>query len=135
MQYDEFRAMNSAIVLAATARPSAQAIALNAVARWAIFNDPTWRKGEYRKNPKDGLALARGQLAVPCVEEYLHVEAQRPGVILPAFLEEALRPGGIRCDAVRCSLWTSRSAGQVGASSRSSISCYRDVTIPKSRKI
>lgn len=50
----------SAIVLAATARPSAQAIALNAVARWAIFNDPTWRKGEYRKNPKDGLALARG---------------------------------------------------------------------------
>jgi homoserine O-acetyltransferase len=50
----------SAIVLAATARPSAQAIAMNAVARWAIFNDPTWKKGEYRKNPKDGLALARG---------------------------------------------------------------------------
>src|SRR5512144_313476 len=50
----------SAIVLAATPRPSAQAISLNAVARWAIFNDPTWKKGEYRKNPKDGLALARG---------------------------------------------------------------------------
>ncbi len=50
----------SAIVLAATPRPSAQAIALNAVARWAIFNDPDWKKGEYRKNPKDGLALARG---------------------------------------------------------------------------
>ena len=50
----------SAIILAATPRPSAQAIALNAVARWAIFNDPTWKKGEYRKNPKDGLALARG---------------------------------------------------------------------------
>jgi homoserine O-acetyltransferase/O-succinyltransferase len=50
----------SAIVLATTPRPSAQAIALNAIARWAIFNDPTWRKGEYRKNPKDGLALARG---------------------------------------------------------------------------
>ncbi|HEY6838607.1 MAG TPA: homoserine O-acetyltransferase, partial [Geobacteraceae bacterium] len=50
----------SAVVLAATPRPSAQAIALNAVARWAIFNDPMWRKGEYRKNPKDGLALARG---------------------------------------------------------------------------
>ena len=50
----------SAIVLAATACPSAQAIAMNAVARWAIFNDPDWKKGEYRKNPKDGLALARG---------------------------------------------------------------------------
>jgi homoserine O-acetyltransferase/O-succinyltransferase len=50
----------SAVVLASTARNSAQAIALNAVARWAIFNDPTWKKGEYRKNPKDGLALARG---------------------------------------------------------------------------
>jgi homoserine O-acetyltransferase len=50
----------SAVILASTARNSAQAIALNAVARWAIFNDPTWKKGEYRKNPKDGLALARG---------------------------------------------------------------------------
>lgn len=50
----------SAIVLAATPRPSPQAIALNAVARWAIFNDPTWRKGDYKHNPKDGLALARG---------------------------------------------------------------------------
>ena len=50
----------SAIVLAATPRPSPQAIAMNAVARWAIFNDPTWRKGEYKHNPKDGLALARG---------------------------------------------------------------------------
>jgi homoserine O-acetyltransferase len=50
----------SAVVLAATPRPSPQAISLNAVARWAIFNDPTWRKGEYKQNPKDGLALARG---------------------------------------------------------------------------
>jgi homoserine O-acetyltransferase len=50
----------SAIVLATTPRPSPQAISLNAVARWAIFNDPTWRKGEYKRNPKDGLALARG---------------------------------------------------------------------------
>ncbi len=50
----------SAVVLATSPRPSAQAISLNAVARWAIFNDPTWKKGEYRKNPKDGLALARG---------------------------------------------------------------------------
>ncbi|KAB0667404.1 homoserine O-acetyltransferase [Oryzomonas japonica] len=50
----------SAIMLATTPRPSPQAISLNAVARWAIFNDPTWRKGEYKHNPKDGLALARG---------------------------------------------------------------------------
>lgn len=50
----------SAIVLASTPHPSPQAIALNAIARWAIFNDPTWRKGEYKQNPKDGLALARG---------------------------------------------------------------------------
>ena len=50
----------SAIVLATSPRPSPQAIALNAVARWAIFNDPTWKKGEYKHNPKDGLALARG---------------------------------------------------------------------------
>jgi homoserine O-acetyltransferase len=57
-QYPE--SIASAIVLATTPRPSAQAISLNAVARWAIFNDPTWKKGEYKKNPKDGLALARG---------------------------------------------------------------------------
>ncbi len=50
----------SAIVLATSPRPSALAIAMNAVARWSIFNDPTWKKGEYKKNPKDGLALARG---------------------------------------------------------------------------
>ena len=49
-----------AIVLASTPHPSPQAIALNAVARWAIYNDPSWKKGEYRVNPKDGLALARG---------------------------------------------------------------------------
>jgi len=52
--------IGSAIVLAATPRPSPQAISLNAVARWAIFNDPAWKKGEYKQNPKDGLALARG---------------------------------------------------------------------------
>ena len=53
------KSIASAIVLATTPRPSPQAISLNAVARWAIFNDPTWRKGEYKHNPKDGLALAR----------------------------------------------------------------------------
>ena len=49
----------SAIVLATTPRTSPMAIALNSIARWAIFNDPAWRKGEYKQNPKDGLALAR----------------------------------------------------------------------------
>jgi homoserine O-acetyltransferase len=52
--------IRSAVVLATSGRPSPMAIAMNAVARWAIFNDPSWKKGEYRKNPKDGLALARG---------------------------------------------------------------------------
>ncbi len=52
--------ISSAIVLASSPRPSPQAIAMNSIARWAIFNDPNWRKGEYRQNPKDGLALARG---------------------------------------------------------------------------
>ncbi|MCL2760231.1 MAG: homoserine O-acetyltransferase [Desulfuromonadales bacterium] len=52
--------VSSIIALAVTPAPPPQAISLNAVARWAIFNDPTWKKGGYRKNPKDGLALARG---------------------------------------------------------------------------
>ncbi len=50
----------SAIVLATSPHPSPQAISLNKVARWAIFNDPAWKKGEYKQNPRDGLALARG---------------------------------------------------------------------------
>ena len=52
--------VGSIIALATTPRPSPQAISLNAVARWAIYNDPAWKKGEYKFNPKDGLALARG---------------------------------------------------------------------------
>lgn len=52
--------VSSVIALATTPAPSPMAISLNAVARWAIFNDPDWKKGEYRKNPKNGLALARG---------------------------------------------------------------------------
>ncbi len=57
-QYPE--RVSSAIALATSPRPSPQAISLNAVARWAIYNDPAWKKGEYKHNPKDGLALARG---------------------------------------------------------------------------
>ncbi len=52
--------ITSAVIMATTPRPSPMAISMNAIARWAIFNDPTWRKGEYKQNPKDGLALARG---------------------------------------------------------------------------
>ena len=47
----------SAIVLAATPRPSPQAISLNAVARWAIFNDPTWRKGEYKRQSQGRIGI------------------------------------------------------------------------------
>jgi len=51
----------SIIPIAGTGRPSPMAIALNALARQAIFNDPTWKKGNYRPDhpPADGLALAR----------------------------------------------------------------------------
>ncbi len=53
--------VRSAIVLAATARVSAQSIALNEVARQAIYADPNWKKGDYHdgERPNVGLALAR----------------------------------------------------------------------------
>ena len=51
----------SIIPIAGSGRPSPMAIALNALARQAIFNDPMWKKGNYRPEhpPADGLALAR----------------------------------------------------------------------------
>jgi homoserine O-acetyltransferase len=51
----------SIIPIAGSGRPSPMAIALNALARQAIFNDPMWKKGNYRPEhpPGDGLALAR----------------------------------------------------------------------------
>ena len=51
----------SIIPIAGTGRTSPMAIALNALARQAIFNDPMWKKGNYRPEhpPADGLALAR----------------------------------------------------------------------------
>ncbi|PLY11935.1 MAG: homoserine O-acetyltransferase [Desulfuromonas sp.] len=53
--------VRSFIPIAGTGRTSPMAIALNAVARQAIFNDPMWKKGNYRPEhpPADGLALAR----------------------------------------------------------------------------
>lgn len=51
----------SIIPIAGSGCQSPMANALNAVARQAIFNDPLWRKGNYKPEhpPADGLALAR----------------------------------------------------------------------------
>jgi homoserine O-acetyltransferase len=53
--------VRSIIPIAGTGRTSPMAIALNALARQAIFNDPLWKKGNYRPEhpPADGLALGR----------------------------------------------------------------------------
>jgi homoserine O-acetyltransferase len=53
--------VRSIIPIAGTGQPGPMAIALNALARQAIYNDPMWRKGNYRPEhpPADGLALAR----------------------------------------------------------------------------
>jgi homoserine O-acetyltransferase len=53
--------VRSIIPIAGTGRTSPMAIALNALARQAVFNDPMWKKGNYRPEhpPADGLALAR----------------------------------------------------------------------------
>jgi len=53
--------VRSIIPIAGTGRTSPMAIALNALARQAVFNDPLWKKGNYRPEhpPADGLALAR----------------------------------------------------------------------------
>ncbi len=52
----------SAIVIASTARHSAQNIAFHEVGRQAIMADPNWRDGNYYadgKSPDNGLAVAR----------------------------------------------------------------------------
>ena len=53
--------VRSALVLASTARATAQAIAFNAVGRNAIMSDPRWRGGDYYggEAPERGLAIAR----------------------------------------------------------------------------
>ncbi len=57
--YPEF--VRSIIPIAGTGRTSPMAIALNALARKAVFNDPLWKKGNYQLEhpPTDGLSLAR----------------------------------------------------------------------------
>ncbi len=52
----------SAVIIASTARHSAQNIAFHEVGRQAIMADPNWREGNYYtdgKSPDDGLAVAR----------------------------------------------------------------------------
>ncbi len=53
--------VNRIIVLAATARHSAQAIAFNEVGRSAIIRDPEWNNGNYQisEGPNVGLSVAR----------------------------------------------------------------------------
>jgi homoserine O-acetyltransferase len=53
--------VRGAILLATTARSSAQTIAWNAIGRRAIMSDPHWRGGDYygHEPPIDGLAVAR----------------------------------------------------------------------------
>lgn len=53
--------VRSIIPIAGTGRTSPMAIALNALARQAIYNDPLWKKGNYKFEhpPASGFALAR----------------------------------------------------------------------------
>ncbi len=49
------------VPISGTGRTSPMSISLNSAARQAIFNDPLWKKGNYKPEhpPADGLALAR----------------------------------------------------------------------------
>jgi homoserine O-acetyltransferase len=53
--------LRSVVPIAGTGRAGPMAIALNGLARQAIFNDPLWKKGNYKPDypPVDGLALGR----------------------------------------------------------------------------
>lgn len=54
-------AVSSAVVIAATAKSSAQSIGFQAVGRNAILKDPNWQNGNYygKSIPAQGLAIAR----------------------------------------------------------------------------
>lgn len=62
--------IRSIVAIAGTGQTSPMAIALNALARKAIFNDPLWKKGNYQPEhpPAEGLSLARavGHIAFLC---------------------------------------------------------------------
>ncbi|MDN5293460.1 MAG: homoserine O-acetyltransferase/O-succinyltransferase [Eubacteriales bacterium] len=64
--------MDKAVVIAVSARMSAQGIAYNLVGRRAIMNDPNWNNGDYydKEPPRNGLALARmiGMITYQCAE-------------------------------------------------------------------
>ncbi len=51
----------SIVPIAGTGRAAPMAIALNGLARQALYNDPLWKKGNYKPDapPESGLALAR----------------------------------------------------------------------------
>lgn len=53
--------VRAAVLLATSARSSAQTVAWNAIGRRAIMSDPHWRNGDYYdgQRPADGLAVAR----------------------------------------------------------------------------
>src|SRR3546814_19883595 len=64
--------VEAAIVIASTARPSAQHIAFHAVGRQAILADPRWRGGDYYNvgaPPPAGLAGARMAEHIPHLSE------------------------------------------------------------------
>jgi len=68
------------IIIASTARLSAQGIAFNAVGRNAILSDPNWNNGNYYEgeHPKKGLSIARmvGHITYLC-EEAMHCKFGR----------------------------------------------------------
>ena len=63
--------IRSIIPIAASGCQSPMAVSLNAVARQAIYNDPLWRKGNYKPEhpPADSLALARSIGHIPFLSD------------------------------------------------------------------
>ncbi len=94
------RRVRGAILLATSARSSAQTVAWNAIGRRAIMSDPRWRGGDYYGDepPIDGLAVARmighiTYLSEPALEQKFgraFQEGSRPGFTLgPEFAIES----------------------------------------------